>query len=52
MDLNEAERMHAGAMPVRLLWSHDELDEALARDGWVRAAAWGYGPKAEVTRML
>lgn len=52
MDPAEAmERMHDGTMPVRLLWSHDELDEALARDGWSRVGSWRYGPTADVQRI-
>jgi hypothetical protein len=35
MDPVEAlERISSDTMPVRLLWNLDELDEALARDGW------------------
>jgi hypothetical protein len=52
MDPAEAlERMSDGTMPVRLLWSHDELDEALARDGWSRVEPWRYGPCADVQRI-
>lgn len=53
MDAPEAlERISAGTMPVRLLWSLDELDEALARYGWRRTEPWGYGPAASVEREL
>lgn len=52
MDPVEAmERMHQGTMPVRLLWSYEELDEALARDGWSRVGEWRYGPSADVQRI-
>lgn len=52
MDAGEAlQRISDGTMPVRLLWSHDELDEALARDGWSRVSAWHYGPTADVQRL-
>ncbi|WP_432540745.1 hypothetical protein [Kineococcus sp. SYSU DK002] len=53
MDAAEAlERLSDATMPVRLLWSHDELDEALARHGWTRVGAWRYGPTADVQRTL
>ncbi|WP_328291308.1 hypothetical protein OG218_00825 [Kineococcus sp. NBC_00420] len=52
MDPAEAlERISEGTMPIRLLWSHDELDEALARDGWSRVGEWRYGPSADVQRI-
>ena len=41
--------LEAGAVPVRLLWSHEELDEALARYGYVRTSPWRYGPSADIT---
>jgi hypothetical protein len=44
-------RISDGTMPVRLLWSHDDLDEALARDGWSRISPWRYGPTADVQRI-
>ncbi|NAZ74728.1 hypothetical protein GTQ99_04725 [Kineococcus sp. T13] len=46
MDAAEAlELMGAGALPVRLLCSH----EALARYGYVRTSPWRYGPSADIT---
>ena len=51
MDAAEAlELLEAGAMPVRLLWSHEELDACLERYGYVRTTPWRYGTSAEVTR--
>jgi hypothetical protein len=53
IDAAEAlERLSNRTMPVRLLWSHDELDEALARYGWTRVEDWRYGPTADVQRIL
>jgi hypothetical protein len=50
MDAAEAlELLEAGAVPVRLLWSHEELDEALTRHGYVRTSPWRYGPSADIT---
>lgn len=46
------ELFEQGALPVRLLWSHEELDAALSRYGWVRAGSWSYGQTAEVTCLL
>lgn len=52
MDPAEAmERINDGTMPVLLLWNHDELDEALARDGWSGLGPWRYGPTADVQRI-
>jgi hypothetical protein len=52
MDPVEAlERISSDTMPVRLLWSLDELDEALARDGWSRVGDWRYGPECDVQRI-
>jgi hypothetical protein len=51
IDAAEAlQRLSDSTMPVRLLWSHDELDEALARYGWTRVEDWRYGPTAAVQR--
>ena len=50
LDAAEAlELLEAGAVPVRLLWSHEELDEALARHGYARTSPWRYGPSADIT---
>lgn len=50
MDAVEAlELYEAGALPVRLLWSHQELDDALNRHGYVRTSPWRYGPSADIT---
>ena len=50
MDAVEAlELYEADALPVRLLWSHQELDDALARHGYVRTSPWRYGPSADIT---
>ncbi|GAB3216406.1 hypothetical protein GCM10027586_09170 [Kineococcus gypseus] len=50
MDAAEAlELLEAGAMPVRLLWSHQELDACLERYGYVRTTPWRYGPSADIT---
>lgn len=52
MDPAEAlEHINNGTMPVRLLWSYEELDRALARDGWARVGEWHYGPAADVVRI-
>lgn len=41
MDAAEAlQRLSDGTISVRLLWSHEELDEALARYGWTRIEDW------------
>jgi len=50
MDVAEAlQLLDAGVVPVRLLWSHQELDDALARCGYVRTSPWRYGPSADIT---
>ena len=50
MDAAEAlELLEAGAVPVRLLWSHQELDACLERYGYVRTSPWRYGPSAHIT---
>ena len=50
MDAAEVlELLEAGAMPVRLLWSHQELDACLERYGYVRTTLWRYGPSADIT---
>ena len=51
MDAADAlELLEADAVPVRLLWSYEELDGALARYGYVRTSPWRYGPAADITR--
>ena len=53
MDAAEAlEGLSDGTLPVRLLWSHDELDAALARYGWTRVHEWLCGPAADVQRAI
>lgn len=51
MDSGGLELLEVGAVPARLLWSHDELDEALARNDYVRTTSWGNSPIAEITRV-
>ncbi|NAZ84587.1 hypothetical protein [Kineococcus indalonis] len=42
------ELLEAGAAPLRLLWSHEELDDALERGGFTRVSPWRFGPTADV----
>ena len=40
----------ASRPPARPLWSLDQLDTALRRQGYERTAPWREGPSAEITR--
>ncbi|WP_432562626.1 hypothetical protein [Kineococcus sp. SYSU DK003] len=51
MDAAGLELYELGAVPARLLWSLEELDAALDRNGYARTTPWRFGPTAEITRV-